>query len=100
MSIFYLQAWCERLEMNLVDIQSAAENEFIWQLANDEDAYYPWIGLSKRSNGEWMWQDGGALNYTNWGPGEPYGPKEACMSTYDGQWFACTNHLRYFLCKK
>ena len=87
--------------MNLVKIQSAAENEFIWQFVKDEGAHnYPWIGLSKRSNGEWMWQDGGALNYTNWGPGQPDATyKEACMSTETGQWYDC-GPTRHSLCQQ
>ena len=68
--------------MNLVDIQSAAENEFIRQFAKDEGLSASWIGLSKRSNGEWMWQDGGALNYKNWAYGNPgTNCEEACMVT-------------------
>ena len=83
--------------MNLVKIQSAAENDFIWQLVKDEDAYISWIGLSKRSNGEWMWQVGGALNYKNWASGQP-DDKEISMNTRNGQWHGNAGKC-HFLCK-
>jgi len=93
------RAMCERLGMNLVDIKNAAENEFIWQSLKDEGLSASWIGLSKRSNGEWMWQDGGALNYQNWSSGQPGPYKEACMHNGDGEWYDC-NATRHFMCKK
>ena len=103
--IFYFQDWCKKLELNLAEIQSAPENEFIWQLVKDEGAniYWgnPWIGLSRsrKSNGEWMWQAGGALNYQNWAPGQPDAGIKACMYHGSGQWHTCGS-TRHFMCKK
>ena len=99
--------------MNLVDIKSADENKFIWQLVKDEGAniYWgnPWIGLSTsqmsnghslvKSNGEWTWQAGGALNYQNWAPGQPDDGMRACMHRGSGQWHTC-GPTRHFMCKK
>ena len=104
--------------MNLVDIQSAAENEFIRQLAKDEFSA-PLIGLFQRFNGQWpwqagfmqeynrdgtngtwMWQAGGTLNYQNWAPEEPSARTvHACMNSRDGLWYSGCGRS-HVLCKK
>jgi hypothetical protein len=59
---------------HLVSIESAAENEFVRLLCPPNPSAPGnacWIGLSRPDGGAWRWSDGAAVNYTNWGPGEP-----------------------------
>lgn len=61
-----------------------------------------WIGLEKGS-GQWKWNDGDPLNYTNWAPGEPKDdPNDLCgiMRRSDGKWIACDcNERLAFICQ-
>jgi len=60
---------CAAAGMQLVRIDSRAENDFVQNLLEDSTAY---IGASDRdSEGRWRWVDGGALSYSRWASGEP-----------------------------
>ncbi len=59
---------------HLVSIASDAENQFIASLLQEggfsSGAY--WIGLREtETEGDWVWDSGEPLDFTNWGPGEP-----------------------------
>ena len=65
-----------------------------------------WIGLRRDSGSptNWVWSDGTARDYDNWGAGEPNsGGTEDCvhMKDYAGQWkwndIGCSN-LQSFVC--
>ena len=90
--------------MNLVGIQSDAENDFIEHFTQDNYGWlrmakYFWIGLSK-TEGSWKWQkDGGALSYKNWAPNAAGVSQQACMSVLFGQWYGKHDNKYPFMCK-
>ena len=78
----------------LVAINDKAEQEWLLGLFGN-DLY--WIGLSDaEKEGEWVWQNGEPLTYTNWGakhsfPRSRLSPEEkdsAVMTFVNGQWHA------------
>ena len=79
---------------HLVAINDAAEQKWISGLFGN---HLYWIGLSDAENeGEWVWQNGEPLTYTNWGPKHSFprsmlSPEEkdsAVMTFVNGKWHA------------
>jgi hypothetical protein len=84
----------------LATITSDAENQFVFQLINNQDTFWvrdscggsnngPWIGGSDiATEGQWEWITGEAFTYENWKPGQPdnAGGGENCLHfwTYFG----------------
>jgi len=66
---------CSSRGMTLASIHSQAENDFIRDMVTDN----PWIGLTKEDN-TFKWHDGTALDYVNWGDGEPNHGGLACIN--------------------
>jgi hypothetical protein len=57
-----------------------------------------WIGAI-RKDGEFMWNEGGALAFHNWGPGEPNNINEECVEFVSkGYWndVTCDRNYRFF----
>ena len=78
----------------LVAINDEAEQEWLSGLFGN---HLYWIGLSDaEKEGQWVWQNGEPLTYTNWGakhnfPRSTLSPEEkdsAVMTFIDGQWHA------------
>ena len=78
----------------LVAINDKAEQEWLLGLFGN---HLYWIGLSDaKKEGEWVWQNGERLTYTNWGakhsfPRSTLSPEKkdsAVMTFIDGQWHA------------
>ena len=68
--------WCEDRHGTLMTIESAAENAYIWKLAQqryrDTNSIRLWLGATdKEKEGTWRWQDGSPVRYKNWGAGQP-----------------------------
>lgn len=100
----YTEVWCRSLDeakdiatgegAYLVTINDKAEQK--WLSGIFRNRLY-WIGLSDaEKEGEWVWQNGERLTYTNWGakhsfPRSPLSPEKkdsAVMTFIDGQWHA------------
>ena len=78
----------------LVAINDEAEQKWLLGLFGN---HLYWIGLSDaEKEGEWVWQNGEPLTYTNWGPTHsfprsslsPDQKDSAVMTFIDGQWHA------------
>ena len=71
------RAFCQNLGADLVVINSAEENDFVYDLVMDQETLTEgksWIGLKKNTDDQkWYWVDGTPLEgqYVNWGAGEP-----------------------------
>lgn len=77
---------CNQQGGHLVTISSQEENDFV-------DPMYVnhiWLGLTdEASEGNWVWENGEPVIYTNWADGEPnnYGTGEDyCLMRPDGTW--------------
>lgn len=79
---------------SLLAINDAAEQKWVSGLFGN---HLYWLGLSDAENeGEWVWQNGEPLTYTNWGPKHSFprsmlSPEEkdsAVMTFVNGQWYA------------
>ena len=100
----YIKIRCKSLEdakeeaasqgAHLVTINDEAEAKWLLGLFGN---YLYWIGLSDaEKEGEWVWQNGEPLTYTNWGdkhsfPRSTLSPEEkdsAVMTFINGQWHA------------
>ena len=100
----YKKIWCRDLndakssaaaeDAYLVVINDAAEQKW---LSGIFDNYLYWIGLSDaEKEGQWVWENGEPLTYTNWGdkrsvPRSSLSPKEknrAVMTYVSGKWYA------------
>ncbi|NWV98838.1 MRC1 protein, partial [Machaerirhynchus nigripectus] len=63
-----------------------------------------WIGIYRNVNGQLLWQDNSALDFVNWGEGQPSGDELAfCveLSAATGNWsvLPCSSQ-KGFICKK
>ncbi|NXQ36870.1 MRC1 protein, partial [Alaudala cheleensis] len=63
-----------------------------------------WIGIYRNVNGQLLWQDNSALDFVNWGDGQPSGDELAfCveLSAATGYWsvLPCSSQ-KGFICKK
>ncbi|NWU42146.1 MRC1 protein, partial [Hylia prasina] len=63
-----------------------------------------WIGIYRNVNGQLLWQDNSALDFVNWGEGQPSGDELAfCveLSAATGYWsvLPCSSQ-KGFICKK
>ncbi|NXP00161.1 MRC1 protein, partial [Certhia brachydactyla] len=63
-----------------------------------------WIGIYRNVNGQLLWQDNSALDFVNWGDGQPSGDELAfCveLSAATGHWsvLPCSSQ-KGFICKK
>jgi hypothetical protein len=93
------QAFALTLGGNLVTINDAAENEWVFNTWGD---HFLWIGLNDAQNeGTFVWASGEALSYTNWALGEPSNTNgdEDYVNMYPnsfstGQWNDCDNGVR------
>jgi len=62
---------CRQRNMQMASVHSQEEHDFILGL---ERMVYPWIGLNDRAaEGDFVWTDGTAVDYLNWGPVQPDG---------------------------
>ncbi|NXQ44766.1 MRC1 protein, partial [Catharus fuscescens] len=63
-----------------------------------------WIGIYRNVNGQLLWQDNTALDFVNWGDGQPSGDELAfCgeLSAATGNWSVLTcSSQKGFICKK
>ena len=68
---------CNNLGGNLVTINSAQEQEFVFNIAMNNSAGFTnnyWIGLNDYDDeGSFTWVNGDPVTYTNWNGGEPNG---------------------------
>nr|KAG5714314.1 hypothetical protein BaRGS_018531 [Batillaria attramentaria] len=75
------KAVCASHGATLATAKSMEDVEFLFDLG-DKDGDYIWLGLSKNSGGQWMWEDGTALSWSNWKsvvffPGNGWNPRRA-----------------------
>jgi hypothetical protein len=104
------KALCATMQMHLVKIEDAAENEWLNAVANPTGTEPPiWIGTDDLTvPGDFFWPDGtqlwtgGATGhavgglYTNWQNGAPRDMGDCAYISVFGTWFAtkCTSGLR------
>ncbi|CAJ0952665.1 unnamed protein product, partial [Mesorhabditis belari] len=62
---------CAQLNSTVVKITNIFENSYIGALLSGLNDQFPFIGVERKSNGTWVYQDASPLIYTNWAPGEP-----------------------------
>jgi len=61
------RAKCEESGAQLASIHSSAENNFVFNMIGNG---WSWLG-GNDIDGTYMWTDGTAWSYDNWGPGQP-----------------------------
>lgn len=69
---------CLELGGSLATVQNAEVNDFILSLAakGSNDSY--WLGASDETReGEWVWTDGRAMTFSNWGGQQPNNAKQS-----------------------
>ncbi|NXA62278.1 MRC1 protein, partial [Mohoua ochrocephala] len=90
----------------LTSVEDLVESNFLIEHA---DLYTSktsgfWIGIYRNVNGQLLWQDNSALDFVNWGEGQPSGDELAfCveLSAATGNWsvLPCSSQ-KGFICKK
>ncbi|KFQ73544.1 Macrophage mannose receptor 1, partial [Phoenicopterus ruber ruber] len=90
----------------LASVEDLAESNFLVEHA---DLYTSktsgfWIGIYRNVNGQLLWQDNSALDFVNWGEGQPSGDQlDYCgeLSALSGHWriLPCSSQ-KGFICKK
>ena len=89
--------------MEVVSINSEAENDFVWSLVKllGGTNYAAWLGAVRiPATGKWAWdtkpgtmtwEPNNTQIYQNWANGVEFkdGYDCACMSKVDGTWFPC-----------
>jgi len=88
---------CQDRGMHVASVHSQLEHDFIYGLSYDG---HLWIGMTDVvSEGDFVWSDGSAVDYTNWHSGQPGGGDvENCgfiSGGWDGDWDdnRCSNKL-------
>ena len=79
------------------------ENYAISNILKQKKQHNLYIGLVRHKDGKFYTVEGMKPKYTNWGPGEPNGPRtENCTHIYhwEGKWndYKCSSNL-YFACE-
>ncbi|XP_072046299.1 snaclec agglucetin subunit beta-2-like [Amphiura filiformis] len=90
--------FCQSYGSDLTSISSQEENDFVADLANEEEAWigmsdtWPQAGTIMEIGGEplkltatWAWSDGTPYGYTNWAPEQPSGVQDCIQINYDGK---------------
>ncbi|MDE0040731.1 MAG: lectin-like protein [Candidatus Poribacteria bacterium] len=73
---------------HLVTINDAAEQKWLSEIFG----HHPyWIGLTDYAvEGEWVWENGEPVNFTNWAPHEPqdddWGDEDFAIMDFSGEW--------------
>ncbi|NWX46367.1 MRC1 protein, partial [Steatornis caripensis] len=90
----------------LTSVEDLAESNFLVEHA---DLYTSktsgfWIGIYRNVNGQLLWQDNSALDFVNWGEGQPLEDQlNYCveLSAFSGHWsiLPCSSQ-KGFICKK
>ncbi|NXQ83083.1 MRC1 protein, partial [Nyctibius grandis] len=90
----------------LTSVEDLAESNFLVEHA---DLYTSqtsgfWIGIYRNVNGKLLWQDNSALDFVNWGEGQPSVDQlDYCveLSAFSGYWsiLPCSSQ-KGFICKK
>ncbi len=82
------QAEAQSLGGNLVTLNDAAEQTWVWDTFGKTRAL--WIGATdKAQEGQWRWAGGETSSYTNWMPGEPNNQGDqdyGAIASANGQW--------------
>lgn len=66
------KAFCESKNGKLAEVLSAEEQRAVEQLVKSGSYDYYWLGLTdQEKEGEFKWNSGNAVGYTNWDSGEP-----------------------------
>ena len=97
---------CNSYGYDLLTIDDATENAWADSTADSYSTSKWWVGLNDiSSEGSFVWEDGTAVSYTNWGGGEPNnsGGNEDCtqLNRYSNQTWndePC-NSAFYFVCE-
>ncbi|XP_063405664.1 perlucin-like protein [Mytilus trossulus] len=99
-------ASCQAHHAELVTIETADENAFIYSITSKLGGSFWLDGTDEYSEGKWEWASTGyALDYSNWYPGEPNNDgDEDCLMTGDSfkaLWNDdnCGSHQK-FICEK
>lgn len=93
---------CLKIGASLVSIQDPQEGLFIQQNLEllQDGAKSFWIGLYKTHEGNWMWIDSSAVDYTNWKTGMP--KSDSCVDIHSdsGTWSTSScSRYRSYICK-
>ncbi|CAJ0952895.1 unnamed protein product, partial [Mesorhabditis belari] len=97
-------AYCASRKSHLVSIHSQVENDFLRRFSRairSKETF--WFGLKRNPNkgSAFEWTDGSAVDFTNWGEGEPDSGTHAALHGPEGKWTVHppTNTYR-FICKR
>uniref|UniRef100_A0A6P7G7R8 Perlucin-like n=1 Tax=Diabrotica virgifera virgifera TaxID=50390 RepID=A0A6P7G7R8_DIAVI len=74
--------FCETIQMKLVSINSARENEKIGNYVREQGIHNRyWMGGARFiDDAKWLWIPYGTeMNYSNWGPGQPLKNAHKCL---------------------
>ncbi|MFH1132653.1 MAG: lectin-like protein [Pseudomonadota bacterium] len=86
-------SYCKSLGMHYASISSSEENQFLEKYRDSvASAHWLWIGFNDiAAEGNWVWQNGEPVVFTNWKGGEPNNmpPSEncGCFRKDQGRWY-------------
>ncbi|NXW01800.1 MRC1 protein, partial [Fregetta grallaria] len=90
----------------LTSVDDLAESNFLVEHADLHTSKTSgfWIGIYRNVNGQLLWQDNSALDFVNWGEGQPLEDQlDFCveLSAFSGYWsiLPCSSQKGY-ICKK
>ncbi|NWT47811.1 MRC1 protein, partial [Chroicocephalus maculipennis] len=97
---------CVQSGGTLASVEDVAESNFLVEHADlfrSKTSGF-WIGIYRNVNGQLLWQDNSALDFVNWGEGQPSEDQlDYCveLSAFSGYWsiLPCSSQ-KGFICKK
>ncbi|NXV27773.1 MRC1 protein, partial [Rissa tridactyla] len=97
---------CVQSGGTLASVEDVAESNFLVEHADlfTSKTSGFWIGIYRNVNGQLLWQDNSALDFVNWGEGQPSEDQlDYCveLSAFSGYWsiLPCSSQ-KGFICKK
>ncbi|KFV89053.1 Macrophage mannose receptor 1 [Fulmarus glacialis] len=97
---------CVQSGGTLASVEDLAESNFLVEHADLHTSKTSgfWIGIYRNVNGQLLWQDNSALDFVNWGEGQPSEDQlDYCvqLSAFSGYWniLPCSSQKGY-ICKK
>lgn len=99
------KAHCDSIGTHLASVESADENTFLTNVKNSLGQVAMWLGgTDEVEEGQWLWEDGTPISYSNWAANEPNDSgtaEHALVLQWSGSWNDLPSDYRIgYICER